>query len=182
MSARKKDRTKKKKDSTTYLEQMMKQILMTTFLLLGLYITEFEKSKSVKSILGDMKSTKSLTSQIWSYGSQMLNSREIGALGASDTLLGILLSGSDKNMTIRWLNIRQIRNCKLEMYDEIKKMDENSTEIFAPNLIDSYYPNRPKVLKDLCLYEFCEVWDIRQTNPSGNLLRIALSLNRIRSG
>jgi len=44
---------------------------------------------------------KSLASYLWNIALRFTNNRECGALEAADTLLGILLYGTDPNTTVR---------------------------------------------------------------------------------
>ncbi|XP_044013954.1 uncharacterized protein LOC122856332 [Aphidius gifuensis] len=128
------------------------------------YITKHERSKT-QAMVNDIDSTASLLTRLWNFAFQSLNNREIGALEAADTLLGTFLSGTDSNTKIKWLNVRQIRGRKVKPFEEIKTLDEDSTDIFAPSLIDDHYPSRPVVLENLCLYEFCKEWDVVRSEP-----------------
>ncbi|XP_044005441.1 uncharacterized protein LOC122850347 [Aphidius gifuensis] len=128
------------------------------------YITKHERSKT-QAMVNDINSTVPLLKRLWNFAFRSLNNREIGALEAADTLLGVSLSGTDNNTTIKWLNVRQIRGRKVKPYEEIKKMEEESTDIFAPSLIDDHYPSRPAALENLCLYEFAKEWDVVKSEP-----------------
>lgn len=101
--------------------------------------------------------------------------REVGALEAADTLLGISLHGTGSETIIKWLDVRMIRNRKLKTKEEIEEFERNdpeSTEIFCPSLIDDYYPNRPKDLKNLCLYNFAKSYDTLRQNQKIILMSI----------
>ena len=37
---------------------------------------------------------------------------------------------------------------------EIQQRDPNSTNIFEENLVDTFYPERPDEMEDVCLYDF----------------------------
>ena len=120
------------------------------------YITKMEKSHlDYESI----KSCDSLLQAIWSFAVKATSNREIGSMEAADTLLGHSLYGKDKKTMIRWLDIREIRNRKLKTFEDIKKLDGESTDIFCESLIDSHYPNRHNELENLCLYEFAKDYD-----------------------
>ncbi|XP_066585898.1 uncharacterized protein [Prorops nasuta] len=106
-----------------------------------------------------------LRSNLWNIGMRMLNHRECGALEAADSLLGIPLYFTDPNTTIKWLDVNIIRSKKLKTRKEIESLDDDSTEIFCPSLIDNYYTIRPKQLESMCLYDFAQWYDIIKYEP-----------------
>ena len=93
------------------------------------------------------------------------NNREIGSLEAADTLLGHSLYGVDKETMVKWLDIRQTRNRKLKTFEDIKKLNENSTDIFCNSFIDSHNPNRPDELETTSLYDFAKYYDVINYKP-----------------
>uniref|UniRef100_A0A6V7J942 ATP-dependent DNA helicase n=1 Tax=Bracon brevicornis TaxID=1563983 RepID=A0A6V7J942_9HYME len=97
-----------------------------------------------------------------------LRNREVGALEAADTLLGISLYGTDPNTTIKWIDIGMVRRKKVKDYKEIKDMDADSTDIFCKSLVDDHYPQRPEQLESMCLYDFCAWFDIIRSKPKTN--------------
>jgi len=99
-----------------------------------------------------------------------VNNRECGALEAADTLLGIPLYGTDRNTTIRWLDVNQIRRKKLKSYKEIEALDPESTDIFHPSLVDDLYPHRPNELENISLYEFAQWYDISKIKPKNEYI------------
>lgn len=135
------------------------------------YLTKEEITKASETI-NEINSTNTLPQLLWKIGFRSLTHREVGALEAADTLLGISLYGTDPKTVIKWLDIRMIRNRKLktkEEIEELKNTDPESTDIFCPSLIDDYYPNRPKDLEHLCLYNFAKWYDTTKTEPKNNL-------------
>ncbi|XP_074098875.1 ATP-dependent DNA helicase pif1-like [Cotesia typhae] len=135
------------------------------------YATKREITKSSETI-NEINSTKTLPQLLWKIAFRSLTHREVGALEAADTLLGISLHGTDSETIIKWLDVRMIRNRKLKTKEEIEELihnDPESTEIFCPSLIDDYYPNRPKDLENLCLYNFAKWYDTTKTEPKNNL-------------
>ena len=128
------------------------------------YVTKYETKAGEKSHLVDslkgIDSNKPLNSRLWAVTLRSLSHRECGALEAADTLLGISLYGTDPNTTIRWVDVNEIRSKKLKTKKEIEQLDERSEDIFCPNFVDNYYPNRPTELKNLCLYDFAKWYDI----------------------
>lgn len=95
----------------------------------------------------------------------MLNHRECGTLEAADTLLGASLYGTDNKTTIRWLDVNMIRSRKLKSCKEIEMLPSESTDIFCPSLIDTYYPSRPKELELTNLYDYAKWYDITKIKP-----------------
>lgn len=58
-----------------------------------------------------------------------------------------------------------IRNKRVKSRKEIEMLNDNSTDIFHPSLIDTYYPSRPKKLESTNLYDFAKWYDIVKTKP-----------------
>jgi|GEM_PF-3635344 len=132
------------------------------------YTTKYS-TKSEKANLNEQfdikNTTKSARSLLWNLGLRSLNNRECGAFEAADSLLGIPLHGTDPWTTIRWLDVSPHRNRKLKTHKEISLLDEKSTDIFCPALIDTYYPKRPEDLDSLSLYDFARLYDITKKMP-----------------
>ena len=142
--------------------------------LLTWYVTKYV-NKPGKSELSDFdlesfknNKSKSLASVLWNFGLRSLTNRECGALEAADTLLSIALYGTDRNTTIKWLNVNRIRQRKLKSRKEIETLDGESTDIFCPSVIDDYYPNRSQELESVSLYEFVQWYDITTIEPRSN--------------
>ncbi|XP_070528970.1 uncharacterized protein [Cardiocondyla obscurior] len=114
--------------------------------------------------------SKSLASVLWNYGLRFLTNRECGALEAADTLLSIPLYGTDCNTTIKWLNVNRIRQKKSKSRKEIEALDEESTDLFCPALVDDYYLNRVEKLESVSLYEFAKWYDVTTTEPKNKLI------------
>ena len=75
---------------------------------------------------------------------------------ASDLHQGDHLCG--KSQTIKWVDVSQPHNRKRRLRDhsklaQIKEQDPNSTDIFEANLIDTFYPERPDDMENVCLYD-----------------------------
>ncbi|XP_014299180.2 uncharacterized protein LOC103578710 [Microplitis demolitor] len=143
--------------------------------LLTQYVTKYATKKEVgktSETVNEINSTKTLPQLLWNIAFRSLNHREIGALEAADTLLGISLYGTDSDTVIRWLDIRMIRNRKLKSKDEIElleKVNPESTDIFCPSWIDDYYPSRPQELESLCLYDFARWYDLTKSEPKNSM-------------
>ena len=110
-----------------------------------------ELSDSILNSKNRIDKNKSLASYLWNIALRFTNNRECGALEAADTLLGIPLYGTDRNTTIRWLDVNQIRYRKLKSRKEIEALDAESTDIFYPSLIDNHYPHRPNELENISM-------------------------------
>ena len=105
----------------------------------------------------EVSSHQSIYSKLWSFDVRSLRSRECGLYEASDLLLGDHLCG--KSQTIKWVDVSQPHNRKRRLRDhsklvEIQQRNPNSTEIFEDNLVDTFYPERPDEIEDVCLYDF----------------------------
>jgi len=108
---------------------------------------------------------KSLASHLWNIALRFTNNRDNGALEAADTLLGISLYGTDRNTTIKWLDVNQIRHRKLKNRKKIEALEAESTDIFYSSLLDNHYPRRPSKLEKISLYEFAQWYDISKMKP-----------------
>ena len=111
---------------------------------LNSYLTKYTtKSEKCNIDFAMIESNKPLLSKLWNFAMRSLNHRECGALEAADTLLGNPLYGTDSNTIVKWIDVNEVRNRKVKTFNEIKALDENSTNIYCPSLIDDYYPKRP---------------------------------------
>ena len=119
-------------------------------------------------VFDDITSTKSLASRLWNVALRSLSHRECGAMEAADMLLGISLFVTDANTTIRWVDVNMVRSRKLKDRATIEALDGESSDIFSPSWVDTYYPNRPVGLEGMHLYEFLAWHDWEQTKPSGS--------------
>ncbi|XP_025265736.1 uncharacterized protein LOC112638371 [Camponotus floridanus] len=131
---------------------------------LNSYLTKYTtKSEKCNIDFAMIDSNKPLASKLWNFAMRSLNNRECGALEAADTLLGNPLYGTDT--IVKWIDVNEVRNRKVKTFNEIEALDENSTNIYCPSLIDDYYPNRPKELESLNLYDFARFWEITKRMP-----------------
>ncbi|XP_067209109.1 uncharacterized protein [Linepithema humile] len=146
--------------------------------LLTWYITKY-MNKAGKCELSDTiinsknNMNKSLASYLWSIALRFTSNRECGALEAADTLLSISLCGTDPNTTIRWLDVNRIRCRKLktrQVLEALELEDPSSTDIFCESWIDNHYPQRPKELEHMSLYEFAKWFDITKIKPRNELV------------
>ena len=120
------------------------------------YVTKAEKS-NMQDLWSEVSSHQSIYSKLWSFGVRSLRSRECGLYEASHLLLGDHLYG--KSQTIKWVDVSQPHNRKCRLRDhsklvEIQQRNPNSTDIFEDNLVDTFYPERPDEMEDVCLYDF----------------------------
>ena len=65
----------------------------------------------------------------------------------------------ESSLAIQWVDVCQPHNRKRRLKDhsklqEVREQDPNSTNIFEPNLVDTFYPERPDEMEDVCLYDF----------------------------
>ena len=86
-----------------------------------------------------------------------MRSREVGLYEASDILLGDHLH--EKSAPVQWIgaDMSHKRKRMLKKNSELKAMaasNPNAEDIYAPSLIDNFYPTRPSELENLCLYDF----------------------------
>lgn len=109
------------------------------------YILKPEKG-SEDNVFQNVAASDSLCRVLWNIAMRMLSYRECGAMEAADTCLGYPLYGTDQETVIKWVNVFENRNKKLKPYRELQNLEDESTNIFYPNLVDDYYADRPHEL------------------------------------
>jgi len=62
----------------------------------------------------------------------------------------------EKSDTIQWVAVEQPHKRKRRLKDhgklkQLAEIDPDSTDVFENNLIDSFYPNRPNELENVCV-------------------------------
>ena len=134
------------------------------------YVTKAERS-NMQEIWQEVSENKSVYSRLWSFGIRSLRFRECGLYEASDLLLGDHLS--EKSDTVKWIDVsmphRRNRSLKdHKVLQEIAENDPDTEEIFLDNLLDTYYPQRPDSLEDVCLHDFVANYDWQSKDSRGN--------------
>ena len=119
------------------------------------YVTKAERS-NMQDIWREIQDSKSIYSKLYKFGMKALSSRECGLYEAADLLLGDHLT--EKSEAIQFVNVSMPhkRNRRLKSHaalTELSKSDPDSEDLFESNLVDTYYPNRPNKLEDVCLYD-----------------------------
>ena len=120
------------------------------------YVTKAEKS-NVQDIWNDISNSDSVYKRLFQFGMRSMRSREVGLYEASDILLGDHLH--EKSATVQWIgaDMPHKRKRMLKNHSELKAMaakNPNAKDIYAPSLIDNFYPTRPRELENVCLYDF----------------------------
>ena len=125
----------------------------------------------MQDIWQEVGENKSVYSRLWSFGIRCLRSRECGLYEASDLLLGDHLY--QKSVTVQWVDVSMPhkRSRRLKAYDHIRRMaedDPHSEDIFAESLLKTYYPERPRELENLCLFDLVAYYDWYGKDNEGN--------------
>ena len=133
------------------------------------YVTKAERS-NMQDIWQEVSENKSIYRRLWSFGIRSLRFRECGLYEASDLLLGDHLS--EKSDTVKWLDVSMPhkRNRRLKDHRVLKVIAEHNPDtedIFEDNLIDTFYPQRPQELEDVCLYDFVANYDWQGRDDQG---------------
>ena len=120
------------------------------------YVTKAERS-NLQDLWQEVSSNNSIYSRLWSFGVRSMRSRECGLYEASDILLGDHLCGESR--TVKWLDVSRPDKRKRRLMDHsrlpaMKETNPQSTDIFEDNVIDTFYPQRPRHMEDVCLYDF----------------------------
>ena len=134
------------------------------------YVTKAEKS-SMQEIWQDISESKSIYSRLWSFGVRSLRSRECDLYEASDLLLGDHLT--EKLATVHWVDVsmppkrsRRLKDHKV--LEQMAKHNPDTEDIYEDNLLDTYYPQRPESLEDICLYDLVPNYNWQSRDKDGN--------------
>ncbi|KAI5722606.1 hypothetical protein M8J76_010895 [Diaphorina citri] len=71
--------------------------------------------------------------------------------------------------TIRWIDINVNRNRRVKPKKAIHELDPTSTDIYFDSWVDTHYPQRPKDLDGMHLYDFVRWHDIVSSRPKSPL-------------
>ena len=134
------------------------------------YVTKAERS-NLQDIWQEVSESKSVYGRLWSFGVRSLRSRECGLYEASDLLLGDHLT--EKSDTVKWVDVsvphkrsRRLKDHKV--LEDVTKHNPDSQDIFQDNLLDTFYPQRPSDLENVCLYDFVANYDYCGTDGNGD--------------
>ena len=94
-----------------------------------------------------MARSKGKPQYLWASAFEVHIFRECGLYEASDLLCG------EKSVTVKWIDV-SLPHKKNRRYKDMAKDNPETEDIFEDNLIDSYYPQRPRNLENICLYDF----------------------------
>ena len=88
----------------------------------------------------------------------------------SDLLLGNHLNRNYD--TVKWIDVAMPhkKSRRLKDYKVLQQNAESNpdtAEIFQDNLLDTFYPERPDSLEDVCLHDFVANYDWRSKNSRG---------------
>jgi hypothetical protein len=128
------------------------------------YMLKSEKSLE-ENLMERANTNKSLCSSLWNFAMRSLYNRECGAMEAADVCLMNSLYGTDNDTTIKWLDVFMVRNRRVLLINKIKELEDDSDQLFFSSFIDDVYPNRPRELDNLCLYDFAEWYDLEAKKP-----------------
>ena len=79
---------------------------------------------------------------------------------------------TEKSDTVKWIDVSMPhkRNRRLKDHkhlQELAKHDPQNKDIFENNLIDTFYPQRPSELEDVCLYDFVANYELQGVDNHG---------------
>ena len=143
------------------------------------YVTKAERS-NMQEFWQEVSENKSVHSCLWSFGIRSLCFRECGLYKASDLLLGDHLT--EKSDTVKWIDLamphkrsRRLKDHKV--LQQVAGSNPDTEEIFQDNLLDTFYPERPDSLEDVCLYDFVANYDWQGKDSRGK--RVYTKLTKI---
>ena len=108
---------------------------------------------------------------------------ECGLYEDSDLLLGDHLT--EKSGTVQWVDVSmpQKRSHRLKDHKVLEQIAEHNpnTEdiIYEENLLDTYYPQRPESLEDVCLYDLVANYSWQSRDDDGNRKYTKLKKSRL---
>ena len=122
----------------------------------------------------EISDTDNVYSKLFSFGSKSLCTRECGLYEASDILFGDNLCR--KLVTMKWVSMAMPHKRKrlLKNHTKIQNLAKDypdSDDIFAQNLLENYYPERPADMEDISLYDFVTNYDFNSMNRRGEKLQ-----------
>ena len=140
------------------------------------YVTKAEHS-NMQEIWQEVGENKSVYSRLWSFGIRSLRFRESGLYETSDLLLGHLTEKSD---TVKWVDVcmphkrsRRLKNHKA--LQQLAECNPDSHRIFEDNALDTFYPQRPASLENVCLYDFVANYEFAGVDNAGQRVYRKLS-------
>ena len=122
---------------------------------------------NLQDVWSEIASSGTIYSQLWSFGTRALKSREVGLYEVADLLLSNHMA--EKSVTVQFVNARlpSKRSRMLKKMSDLRKLNEidpDSEDVFVPTLIEDHYPARPDSLNDMCLYDFVKHIDWNHQN------------------
>ena len=145
------------------------------------YVMKAERS-NMQEIWQEVSENKSVYSRLWSFGIRSLRFRECGLYEASDLLLGDHLT--EKSDTVKWIDVAMPhkRSRRLKDHKVLQQIAENNPdteEIFQDKLLDTFYPERPDSLEDVCLHDFVASYDWQSKDSRGRRVYSKLKKPRL---
>ena len=131
------------------------------------YITKSEKD-STKKLWDECNRSKTLKSRLKTFALKNLKSRECGIYEVVDKLLSYPLYEFSHKVTYLSTFPKNERRRMLKNKAQLEYLEPNSTNIYHPNFIDNYYPNRPQELENFSLFNFVTNYEIKKEacNPA----------------
>ena len=146
------------------------------------YITKPERNHT-RDLWEQSNKNSSLRSQLKKYSLQCLKSREAGIYEVFDKILGYEMCEFSTKVT--WVNTfsKEQRRKLLVPHKQLLQLDPKSKKVFRSNVLDDYYPNRPDILEEMCLFEFLALYDLKpeacsKSHVECTALKIDPSTNR----
>ena len=80
-------------------------------------------------------------------------------VGDNKSIYSRLFSLTEKSDTVKWVDesMPHKRSRRLKSHKQLEQLAENNPQseiIFEDNVVDTFYPQRPASLENVCLYDF----------------------------
>ena len=125
------------------------------------YICKYA-NKAPKSAITDIQacqvSGKSVCSSLYGLARKRLQQREMGPMEARNFICNQNPFLTDAQFQFVNARYPKYRKRMLKSKTDLKKLDDQSTDLYHGSLIDSWYLNRPKNLEGMSLQEFCKTY------------------------
>jgi hypothetical protein len=112
-----------------------------------------------------INNSKSLHSKLKSIALLSMKKRQICIMEACHKLLGYAFYEISQNFKFLGCYLSENRKKKIKLkkdIEEIASVNPTSTDLYYQNILDTYYPNRPNEIKNMCLYDFSSIYDYKK--------------------
>ena len=137
------------------------------------YCLKAEKSNLNFSIENTTGNNMTANQQFHKFVYSCLRQREMSAMEAADRILhnnGQMWRSSETFEWVPTVSPGHGRRRLMKKYKDLEGQDPNSTDVFIPDMIHVFYPNRPQCLDDMSLHDFVSTYERLYEKKGGDVL------------